>query len=200
MKTKIYTLPLLLIGVLSYSQDKIVKKNGNSFDAKIVEVNASGITYKELDYLDGPTHSLNKSEIYQINYSNGKTEVLGKYKTADDAKNFILTRINEYGIDRDRNDLWLHADFEGENIKINSLNAKGRIVHEGDLWDISKVVAFHEVSKRKDNIAYLNIVTYKITKSKRELSKLVIKLTDYEVAANVLEAFKDLNIMLKKDL
>lgn len=200
MKSKIYTLPLFLVGVLSYSQDKIVKKNGNSFDAKIVEVNASDITYKELDYLDGPTHSLNKSEIYQLNYSNGKTEILGKYKTADDAKNFILTRINEYGIDRDRNDLSLHADFEGENIKINSLNAKGRIVHEGDLWDISKVVAFHEVSKRKDNIAYLNIVTYKNTKSKRELSKLVIKLTDYEVAANVLEAFKDLNIMLKKDL
>ncbi|MDN3692926.1 hypothetical protein QWZ06_11845 [Chryseobacterium tructae] len=200
MKTKIFTLPLLLMGVLCYSQDKILKKNGKSFDAKIVEVNASNITYKELDYLDGPIHSLNKFEIYQINYSNGKTDILGKYKTADEAKNFILSRINEYGIDRDRNDLSLHAEFEGENIKINSLNAKGRIVHEGDFWDISKVVAFHDISKRKDNIAYLNIVTYKVTKSKRELSKLVIKLTDYEVAANVLEALKDLNIMLKKDL
>lgn len=188
------------MGVLCYSQDKILKKNGKSFDAKIVEVNASNITYKELDYLDGPIHSLNKFEIYQINYSNGKTDILGKYKTADEAKNFILSRINEYGIDRDRNDLSLHAEFEGENIKINSLNAKGRIVHEGDFWDISKVVAFHDISKRKDNIAYLNIVTYKVTKSKRELSKLVIKLTDYEVAANVLEALKDLNIMLKKDL
>jgi protein-arginine kinase activator protein McsA len=59
-------------------------------------------------------------------------------------------------------------------------------------------VAFHNISKRKDNIAYLNIVTYKITKSKRAL-KLVIKLTDYEAAENVLEAMKDLKIMLKKD-
>lgn len=200
MKSKMYTAPLLLISILCYSQDKVIKKNGKEFDAKIVEVNASNITYKDLDYLDGPIHSVNTSEIYQISYSNGKTDILGKYKTVDDAKNFIVSRINEYGIDRDRNDLSLRAEFDGENIKINSLNAKGRIVHEGDFWDISKVVAFHEISKRKDNIAYLNIVTYKITKSKRELSKLVIKLTDYEVAANVLEALKDLNIMLKKDL
>lgn len=200
MKSKMYTASLLLISILCYSQDKVIKKNGKEFDAKIVEVNASNITYKDLDYLDGPIHSVNTSEIYQISYSNGKTDILGKYKTVDDAKNFIVSRINEYGIDRDRNDLSLRAEFVGENIKINSLNAKGRIVHEGDFWDISKVVAFHEISKRKDNIAYLNIVTYKITKSKRELSKLVIKLTDYEVAANVLEALKDLNIMLKKDL
>lgn len=182
-----------------FSQDKISKKNGSTFDAKLIGVGSSDITYKELDNPDGPTHSLDKSEVYQITYSNGKTDVLGKYKTADEARNFIIAKINEYGIDRDRNDLSLRAEFEGENIKINSLNAKGRIVHEGDFWDLSKVVAFHEISKRKDNIAYLNIVTYKITKSKRELSKLVIKLTDYEVAANVLEAMKDLKIMLKKD-
>nr|WP_315032346.1 hypothetical protein [uncultured Chryseobacterium sp.] len=199
MKINYYILPLLVAGNLMFSQDKISKKNGSTFDAKLIGVGSSDITYKELDNPDGPTHSLDKSEVYQITYSNGKTDVLGKYKTADEARNFIIAKINEYGIDRDRNDLSLRAEFEGENIKINSLNAKGRIVHEGDFWDLSKVVAFHEISKRKDNIAYLNIVTYKITKSKRELSKLVIKLTDYEVAANVLEAMKDLKIMLKKD-
>ncbi|MDM1554764.1 MULTISPECIES: hypothetical protein [Chryseobacterium] len=190
----------MVAGNIFYSQDKISKKNGSSLDVKLVEIGSSEITYKDLDNLEGPVHSLNKSEVYQITYSTGKTDVLGRYKTAEDAKNFIISNINEYGIDRDRNDLSLRAEFDGDNIKINSLNAKGRIVHEGDFWDISKVVAFHNVSKRKDNIAYLNIVTYKITKSKRELSKLVIKLTDYEVAANVLEAMKDLNIMLKKDL
>lgn len=174
-------------------------KNGSSFDAKLIEVGPTNITYKELDNPDGPTHSLDKSEIYQITYINGKTDVLGKYKTADEAEKFIISKINEYGIDRDRNDLSLHAEFEGNNIKINSLNAKGRIVHEGDFWDFSKVVAFHNISRRKDNIAYLNIVTYKITKSKKELNKLVIKLTDHEVAANVLEAMKDLKIMLKED-
>ncbi len=199
MKINYYILPLLVAGNLLYSQDKISKKNGSSFDAKLIDVGSSEITYKELDNPEGPTHSLDKSEIYQITYSNGKTEVLGKYKTVDEAKNLIVSKINDYGIDRDRNDLSLRAEFDGDNIKINSLNAKGRIVHEGDFWDLSKVVAFHNISNRKDNIAYLNIVTYKITKSKRALSKLVIKLTDYEAAENVLEAMKDLKIMLKKD-
>lgn len=200
MKINYYVLPLLLAGSLFYSQDKITKKNGNSVDVKLIEIGPSNITYKELDNPDGPNHSMDKSEVYEITYSNGKTEILGKYKTVDEAKSLIIAKINEYGIDRDRNDLSLHAEFDGENIKINSLNAKGKIIHAGDFWDLSKVVAFHDLSKRKDNIAYLNIVTYKITKSKRELSKLVIKLTDYEVAADVLEAMKDLKIMLKKDL
>ncbi|SIS67287.1 hypothetical protein SAMN05421786_101895 [Chryseobacterium ureilyticum] len=198
MKTKIYALPLLLMGVLCYSQDKIVKKNGNSFEAKLIEIGGSSITYKELDNLDGPIHSLDKSEVYQITYSNGKTDILGKYKTEEEARNFIISKINEYGIDRDRNDLSLQTEFEGNDIKINSVNVKGRIVHDGDLWDISKIVNFHKISKRKDNIAFLNIVTYKTSKSNRELSKLVIKMTDYEEAVNLLEAFKDLNIMLKK--
>lgn len=199
MRTKNYVFPLLLMAISCYSQDRISRKNGTSIDVKLVEIGSSNITYKELDNPDGPTHSLDKSEIYQITYNNGKTEVLGKYKTPEEARNFIISQINEYGIDRDRNDLSLKADFEGDNIKINSLNKKGKIVHEGNLWDLSKVVAFHELSKRKDNIAYLNIVTYEISKSKRELKKLVIKMTDYEAAANLLEAMKDLRIMLKKE-
>ncbi|PWN71736.1 hypothetical protein C1631_003690 [Chryseobacterium phosphatilyticum] len=199
MKINYCILPLLVAGNLFYSQDRISKKNGSTFDAKLIGIGSTDITYKELDNADGPTHSLDKSEVYQITYNNGKVDILGKYKTPEEARNFIVSKINEYGIDRDRNDLSLRAEFDGENIKINSLNGKGRTVHEGDFWDLSKVVAFHDISKRKDNIAYLNIVTYKITKSKRELSKLVIKLTDYEVAAQVLEAMKDLKIMLKKD-
>lgn len=199
MRTKNYVFPLLLMAISCYSQDRISRKNGTSIDVKLIEIGSSNITYKELDNPDGPIHSLDKSEIYQITYNNGKTEVFGKYKTAEGARNFIISQINEYGIDRDRNDLSLKADFEGDNIKINSLNKKGKIVHEGNLWDLSKVVAFHELSKRKDNIAYLNIVTYEISKSKRELKKLVIKMTDYEAAANLLEAMKDLRIMLKKE-
>ncbi|MGH1517402.1 hypothetical protein [Chryseobacterium sp. JK1] len=199
MKAGIYIVPLLLLGTFHYAQDKISKKNGTELEVKLIEIGPSNITYKELDNLDGPMHSLEKSEVYQITYNNGKTEVLGKYKTADEAKALIISKLNEYGIDRDRNDLSLDASFEGDDIKINSLNKKGKIIHEGDLWDLSKVVAFHNISKRKDNIAYLNIVTYKITSSKRELGKLVIKITDYEVAEAILEAMKDLKTMLKKE-
>ncbi len=149
MRTKNYVFPLLLMAISCYSQDIISRKNGTSMDVKLLEIGSSNITYKELDNPDGPTHSLDKSEIYQITYNNGKTEVLGKYKTANEARNFVISQINEYGIDRDRNDLSLKAYFEGDHIKINSLNKKGKIVHEGNLWDLSKVVAFHELSKKR---------------------------------------------------
>lgn len=199
MKTKLYILPLLLMGVVCYSQDKISMKNGTSLDVKLIEIGTSNITYKELDNLDGPTHAIDKSEVFQISYNNGKTDVLGKYKTVDEAKDLIVSKINEFGVDRDRSSLTLQAAFEENNIKINSVNAKGRIVNEGDLWDMAKVVAFHNISKRKDNVFFLNIVTYKIKNTEKELSKLVIKMTNYEAAESVLEAMKDLKIMLKKE-
>ncbi|MGR3857414.1 hypothetical protein [Chryseobacterium indologenes] len=199
MKTKLYILPLLLMGVVCYSQDKISMKNGTLLDVKLIEIGTSNITYKELDNLDGPIHAIDKSEVFQISYNNGKTDVLGKYKTVDEAKDLIVSKINEFGVDRDRSSLTLQAAFEEDNIKINSVNAKGRIVNEGDLWDMAKVVAFHNISKRKDNVFYLNIVTYKIKNTEKELSKLVIKMTNYEAAESVLEAMKDLKIMLKKE-
>ncbi|AZB26560.1 MULTISPECIES: hypothetical protein [Chryseobacterium] len=61
MKTRMYTLPLLVLGICGYSQDRIVRKNGISFEAEIIEIGASDIIYKELDHLEGPIHSLNTS-------------------------------------------------------------------------------------------------------------------------------------------
>ncbi|MGE8552634.1 MAG: hypothetical protein ACN6OB_01710 [Chryseobacterium jejuense] len=200
MKTKIYTLPLLLMGIVCYSQDKISKKNGTSFDAKIIEIGASNITYKELDYLDGPSHSLNKSEIYKITYANGKEDLLGKYHNVDEVKAFIADKIREFGADRDNGMLRLAAEFEGNNIRINSVDKNGKLYYEGDLWDLSKVVEFHKVSKRKNGDAFLNIVTYKVKRSSEKLDKLVIRVINYGIAEELSEAFKDLNIMLKKDL
>lgn len=200
MKTKIYTLPLLLLGVSCYSQDKISKKNGTSFDAKIIEVGGSDVTYKELDYLEGPVHSLKKSEIYKITYGNGKEDLLGKYHNVDEVKTFITDKIKEFGADRDNGMLRLAAEFEGNNIRINSVDKKGKLYYEGDWWDLSKVVDFHKVSKRKNGDAFLNIVTYKVKRSSEKLDKLVIRMINYGVAEELSEAFKDLNIMLKKDL
>ncbi|WP_336687465.1 hypothetical protein [Chryseobacterium bernardetii] len=51
----------IIAGICGYSQDRIVRKNGISFEAEIIEVGASDIIYKELDHLEGPIHSLNTS-------------------------------------------------------------------------------------------------------------------------------------------
>ncbi|MEF9478079.1 hypothetical protein ACR1PO_00625 [Chryseobacterium sp. RRHN12] len=200
MKTELYLLPLLLMGTVGYSQDKISMKNGTSLDVKLVEIGTSNITYKELDNLDGPTHSLDKSKIYKVTYSNGKIDILGKFQSADEVKSFIANKISEYGVDRDNGMLRLTAEFEGNNIKINSVSNKGRIYHEDKYWwDLSRVVEFHNISRRNNGAVFLNIVTYKNRKSKTELDKLVIKMVDYEAAVALLDAFKDLNLMLKEN-
>ncbi|CAM3116175.1 hypothetical protein DRF59_14200 [Chryseobacterium flavum] len=200
MKTKLYFLPFLLMGITCYSQDKISMKNGSSLDVKLIEIGTSNITYKELDNLDGPIHSLDKSKIYKVTYNNGKTDILGKFQSIDEIKSFIINKINEYGVDRDNGMLKLAAEFEGNNIRINSVNNKGRVYYEDKYWwDISRVVEFHNISRRNNGTVFLNIVTYKSRKSKTELDKLVIKLVDYETAIALLDAFKDLNLMLKKD-
>jgi hypothetical protein len=188
------------MGIACFSQDKIAKKNGTSFEAKIIEVGASNITYKELDYLDGPSHSLNKSEIYKITYANGKEDLLGKYHNADEVKTFIADKIKEFGADRDNGMLRLAAEFDGNNMRINSVDKNGKLYYEGDWWDMSKVVEFHRVSKRKNGDAFLNIVTYKVKRSNEKLDKLVIRVINYGIAEELSEAFKDLNVMLKKDL
>lgn len=199
MKTIHYTILLFLMGTFCYSQDIISKKNGSDLKVKIIEVGTLNIVYKELDNLEGPTHSLEKSEIYKITYNNGKTELLGKYQHADEAKSFIVGKINEFGLDRDKDNVRLNAEFDGNYIKINSTNKKKRSINDAELWDLSRVVEFHNVSIRKNNIVYLNIVTYKTKNNKAELDKLVIKMTDYDAAINVLDAMKDLKIMLKED-
>lgn len=53
------------------AQDVIVKKNGSTILAKVLEVNPSNIKYKKHSNPKGPTYTLKKSEIMAINYKNG---------------------------------------------------------------------------------------------------------------------------------
>ena len=67
---------ILLIFFLAYSsyvlgQDVIVKKDGGTILAKVLEVNPSDIKYKKFSNINGPTYSIEKSEVMSINYENG---------------------------------------------------------------------------------------------------------------------------------
>lgn len=194
---------LLLLGLslsatILSAQEKIIRKNGNQIEVKIIEVAKWKVTYKKSDNPDGPTHSIDKSDIYKIVYSNDKSDILGKFSNAEEAKALIVSKINEFGIDRYNNFQKLKAEFDGNNLKINSVNKKGKTVDEGDFWDFENVIKFHELSPRKD-VYYLNIVTKRFKKSSSEVDKLVIKFTDWQAAEDVLVAMKDLQIILKKD-
>lgn len=75
MKTKLFlTAMLALTAITMFSQDKIYRKNGKTVEAKIIEVGADEIKYKEFNNPDGPVYVLETDRIIKIVYANGKTE------------------------------------------------------------------------------------------------------------------------------
>lgn len=56
------------------AQDVIVLKNTDEIQAKILEISPNTVTYVEWDFQDGPTRTINKSDIFVVKYQNGKKE------------------------------------------------------------------------------------------------------------------------------
>jgi len=54
--------------------DEIVFYNGATLKAKVTEINTIEIKYKKCDNLDGPTYSIKKSEVKEVDYANGTTD------------------------------------------------------------------------------------------------------------------------------
>lgn len=61
----------LLCSVSVSAQDVIVKKDGSTILSKVLEVGQEEIKYKKFDNLEGPTYTIQKSELQAINYQNG---------------------------------------------------------------------------------------------------------------------------------
>ena len=64
------------------AQDIVTLRNGEDLKAKILEVLPNEIKYKRYDNLDGPTFTLQKSEILMITYQNGTREMMVTSPTA----------------------------------------------------------------------------------------------------------------------
>lgn len=75
MKKKIFLL-LLMAGqfMAGSAKDIIVLNSSDSIKAKILEVTPTEVKYKKMNYLDGPTFVIHKSDIRTITYGNGDVE------------------------------------------------------------------------------------------------------------------------------
>ena len=65
----------MLIGLSLSAQDVIVRRNGQTVEAKVTEVNPDNVRYKRFDNPDGPTFTILISDIQSITYENGSTDV-----------------------------------------------------------------------------------------------------------------------------
>lgn len=74
MMKQLLVMLMLLCSTAIFAQDVIVKKDGSTILAKVLEVNTDNIRYKKHSNPNGPTYTIGKSEIMSINYENGEKE------------------------------------------------------------------------------------------------------------------------------
>ncbi len=77
-----HLIPFLLVLFISnalFAQDIIVTKNSEKIEAKITDVEQDCIKYKKFSYQEGPTYTIQKSEIASIIYQNGDVETFADY-------------------------------------------------------------------------------------------------------------------------
>jgi len=81
LKKLIVCICLIFVGFQSVSQDLVVKKNGDDFSAKILEVGPNYVKYRLSPPGDTTiTNSLLKSEIFYIKYASGFKEIFDNEK------------------------------------------------------------------------------------------------------------------------
>jgi len=73
-----------------YAQDVIVKKDGVTIMAKLLEVNPTDIKYKKSSNPSGPTYTINISDVMCINYENGDRDTFDTPQ-ADNARKSAAT-------------------------------------------------------------------------------------------------------------
>ena len=69
-----------------FSQDIIYTKSQTKIKAKVLEITTDAIKYKEYDFIDGPTRNIAKSNVFMIEYSNGKKEFISKNELEEPIK------------------------------------------------------------------------------------------------------------------
>ncbi|MEI6817404.1 MAG: hypothetical protein WCL14_12400 [Bacteroidota bacterium] len=63
--------------------DNLIMKNGEEIKVKIEEVRSYIIRYRKCDDQNGPIITVNKSDVYKINYANGTSDVFFKDNPSD---------------------------------------------------------------------------------------------------------------------
>jgi hypothetical protein len=78
MKNILLTCFFILTITHLFAQDNLVKKDGSEINVKVLEIESNSIKYKKFDNLEGPTYSINVSEVFMIQYENGTKDVFNK--------------------------------------------------------------------------------------------------------------------------
>ena len=82
MKKKLVLSLLSLAAMNVAAQDVVVKKDGSTILAKVLEVNQDNIRYKKFSNPDGPTYTIGLSDVMAVNYENGEKDTFNVAQTS----------------------------------------------------------------------------------------------------------------------
>lgn len=85
MKNVLVLTILSLVALNVAAQDIVVKKDGSTILAKVLEVNQDNIKYKKFSNQNGPTYTINLSDVMSVNYENGEKEDFNNSSITNDA-------------------------------------------------------------------------------------------------------------------
>lgn len=74
-KTMLMGLLMLSVGLILNGQDVIVKRDGSDIKAKVEEISATDIKYRQWEHLSGPLYTVPKGEVLRIYYADGHSDV-----------------------------------------------------------------------------------------------------------------------------
>lgn len=65
-----------MINYITNAQDVIILLNTEEIEAKVTTVTQSQVTYKRWSNLEGPTYTIDKTQIFYIKYQNGEKDII----------------------------------------------------------------------------------------------------------------------------
>ena len=81
MKNVLVLTILSLVALNVAAQDIVVKKDGSTILAKVLEVNQDNIKYKKFSNPNGPTYTIGLSDVMAVNYENGEKDTFNVTQT-----------------------------------------------------------------------------------------------------------------------
>ncbi len=75
MRKFIFLLFSIMTLQIAFAEDVIYLTNGDEIKSLVSEVTSTTVKYKKFSNVDGPTYTINKSDILMIIYANGEKDI-----------------------------------------------------------------------------------------------------------------------------
>ncbi len=188
----------------SYSQDIIVKINGDTIEAKVDEVGSKFIKYHKYSNLKGSVFNIKIVDVAEIKYEDGTVKVYSVVKdnteSLEETKSIVKEYFDKYTYWENSNERKKYkAVFEDDHLRLIIMNNSGKKGDKGILYDFSTVYRFGQVDKRDKDVTFLNIWVSILIKEKKDIwekHKLVIRVKGNENAMVLYKSLKQYNKLL----